>query len=59
MQGKSYRDNNSKLKLVFKYLRNSIIKLKAEKCQFLVSEVDLLGYHVNRNDIQPSPDKVL
>ena len=46
------------LELVFARLREAGLRLKPTKCFFVLEEIKLLGYIVNRDGIHTDPEKV-
>ena len=46
------------LEEVFKWLVNSNLSLRVDKCQLGFKEISLLGYIVNGNEIRPDPANV-
>ena len=47
-----------RLKQVFQIFRECGLKLKREKCQFAVENVEFLGFQISKNGIQPLAEKV-
>ena len=46
------------LKQVFERFSASGIAINSNKCRFGVSELDFLGYHIDKDVITPLPEKV-
>lgn len=56
--GKTCAEHLSTLDTVLARLSDSGIRLKRDKCYFLAEEVTYLGHRINKDGIQPVPDKV-
>jgi hypothetical protein len=54
---KSLADHDAKLWQVFDRLRESNLKLKPEKCEFLRKEVSYLGHAISENGVLPDTTK--
>ena len=46
------------LEEVFRWIKDTDLKIKCSKCEFFKSKVHYLGYLVGANSIQPLPEKV-
>ena len=51
---KTISEHDSILRQVLKWLFDKGIALNKEKCQFALTEIDFLGYHLNATGIAPS-----
>ncbi len=51
-------DHLLKLRKIFQRLRESNLKLKLQKCEFLKKEMEWLGHHISGEGIRPSELKV-
>ena len=51
MASKSFQDHIKALEEVLKWLMDSNLSLRADKCHLALKEMSLLGYIVNRNNI--------
>lgn len=56
--GKSREEHNTRLELVLKRLKTNNANLNKEKCRWAVSQVEILGFLVDGEGIQPAPSKV-
>ena len=56
--GKTIEEHLSNLKAVLTRLEESGIKLKRNKCSFLLPSVEYLGHHISADGVQPTPEKV-
>ena len=56
--GKSIPDHLSNLGAVLTRLEEVGVKLKRNKCSFLLPSVEFLGYHISAKGIQPTTQKV-
>ena len=54
---KSLADHDAKIRQVFDRLRESNLKLKLEKCEFLRKEVSYLGHVISENGVLPDKTK--
>nr|CAI5823027.1 unnamed protein product [Callosobruchus analis] len=54
----SLTEHISNLKLVFRKLRESKLKIQPDKCEFLRKEVEFLGHIVTTEGIKPNPKKI-
>jgi len=54
---KSLADHDAKIRQVFDRLRESNLKLKPEKCEFLRKEVSYLGHVISENGVLPDKTK--
>ena len=54
---KSLLEHDSKVRLVFDRFRESNLKLKPEKCEFLRKEVSYLGHVISENGVLPDETK--
>jgi hypothetical protein len=54
---KSLADHDTKIRQVFNRLRESNLKLKPEKCEFLRKEVSYLGHIILENGVLPDKTK--
>ncbi|KAL1256562.1 hypothetical protein QQF64_012107 [Cirrhinus molitorella] len=54
----TFADHLGRLETVFKRLRDTGLKIKVEKCNFLQSEVRFLGHQVSAQGVSTDPDKV-
>lgn len=55
---KDYQSHLETLREIFECLRKANITLKPSKCQFLNTEIDLLGYKINQEGIQTNPNLI-
>ena len=53
----SWSNHMSHLKALFKKCKEFKLYLKASKCQFGLTELEILGFHISREKIKPSLDK--
>ncbi|XP_063954090.1 uncharacterized protein K02A2.6-like [Lytechinus pictus] len=56
--GSSEAEHLNNLEQVLKRLKNAGLRLKREKCEFLVKEVKYLGHMVSAEGLQPTEDRV-
>lgn len=56
--GSSLEDHNRKLKNVFSRLRNSNLKLRPDKCEFLNKSCNYLGHVISDKGLLPNPNKI-
>ena len=56
--GKNEGEHMSNLKELLNWLRQSGLRLKLAKCNFMVSSVDYLGYLIDKDGLHPLPEKV-
>ncbi|XP_013136418.1 PREDICTED: uncharacterized protein K02A2.6-like, partial [Papilio polytes] len=56
--GKSINEHLEALQEVFRRLHSSGLKLKTNKCVFLVNEIRYLGYIISRDGIKTDPTKI-
>lgn len=47
-------ENSEVLKLVFKLLTENLLELRLDKCVFLRTEIDFLGYQISEKGISPN-----
>lgn len=52
------QEHGEKLKEVFKRLSTAQLTVNKDKCQFIVKDVDFLGYRVTKNGTTPPAEKV-
>lgn len=55
---KTSEENFDILRRVFQLMVKNLLCLKLEKCSFLQSEIEYLGYLINENGIRPNPVNV-
>ena len=55
---KTFNEHIDRLEHVFTRLEESGLKIKLEKCKFLVKEVNYLGHIVSGEGVRPDPKKV-
>lgn len=51
-------DHLRRLTNIFERLRSANVRLKPNKCKFLVSEVKYLGHIISKDGLKPDPDKL-
>ena len=56
--GKSASEHLENLETVLNRLQSSGMRLKKEKCQFMLQEVDYLGHKLSREGLKPSSEKI-
>ena len=56
--GKSISEHLSNLGAVLKRLEAAGVKLKRDKCSFLLPSVEFLGHHISAKGIQPTEQKI-
>ena len=56
--GKTDQEHVTNLKKALETLKTAGFRLKMEKCQFFQTEVRYLGHIIDKNGIQPQPDKL-
>lgn len=56
--GEGEEQHFENLEQVFKTLENANMKVQLEKCKFLQSEVEFLGFIISKSGIKANPDKV-
>ena len=56
--GITMKDHLDHLEAVLTRLREAGMRLKKEKCQFLMSKVEYLGHVISSNGLEPSLSKV-
>ena len=56
--GKTIEEHLTNLSAVLQKLSAAGIKLKSEKCSFLLKEVEYLGHKISAQGLQPSMEKV-
>jgi len=54
----SLREHEIKFQKLINKLREAILKLQPEKCEFLRKEVSYLGHVINENGVHPDPKKI-
>ena len=47
------------LDTVLQHIYDSGLRLRADKCQFMVPEVSYLGFKMDKNGLHPLPDKII
>ena len=58
VMGKSITDHLKNLEVVLSRLEEPGVKLKRDKCSFLLPSVEFLGHHVSAKGVQPTTQKV-
>ena len=56
--GRTFAEHISRLSEVLQRIKESGLKLKPTKCQFLQREVTFLGHIVSKDGVRPNPDNV-
>lgn len=56
---KTIEEHLSKLRKVFQRLRNAGLTLKPSKCEYLKEKINVLGYSVSREGLQPDESKLI
>ena len=56
--GRSLKEHQDRLELVFERIRESGLKLQPDKCEFLRKETAYLGHVITENGIKPDPSKI-
>ena len=56
--GDSDQEHLTTLGVVLARLEEEGLRLKKQKCRFMVRSVDYLGYHIDKQGLSPIPDKV-
>lgn len=56
--GKTLEEHNDNLSKLFKRLRDTGLKLQADKCEFLKPELEYLGHLITASGIKPNPAKL-
>ena len=55
---KNYDEHLSHLRLILKELSDAGVQLKRAKCHFAKTEIELLGFNIDKDGIRPIPSKV-
>jgi hypothetical protein len=58
INGRNWREHNDTLRQILERLRKYNLKLRRDKCQFGVSEIEFLGHVVSNGNLKPQPAKV-
>ena len=56
--GSSHEEHMSNLKEVLSRLQEAGLRLRKDKCEFMVSSVKYLGHIIDANGLHPAPDKL-
>ena len=56
--GKTNQEHLNNLAAVLQRLAAADMKLKPEKCSFMLSEVEYLGHKISEKELQPTTQKV-
>ena len=56
--GASHEEHVSNLKEVLSRLQQAGLRLRKDKCEFMVSSVKYLGHIIDANGLHPAPDKL-
>ena len=56
--GKSIEEHNDRLMKVLARVKEAGLKLSADKCKFLKTEVNYLGHVINKEGVQTDPEKI-
>ena len=57
--GRTDDEHVANLDTVLQRIYDSGLRLRADKCQFMVPEVSYLGFKVDKNGLHPLPDKII
>ena len=58
IRGKDDDENLDTLNKVLSIIKDKGLKINKNKCQFLLSEIKIWGYKLNKQGSQPQPEKV-
>lgn len=58
IESTSQQEHAQHLKIVFQRLKDFSLRLNVSKCQFSMSELELLGHLIIQHDFKPTPEKV-
>ena len=56
--GQSMKEHNQDLAIVLQRLRELVLKIQPDKCEFLKPELEYLGHIVTAEGVKPNPKKI-
>ena len=56
--GQSMKEHNQDLAIVLQRLRELVLKIQPDKCEFLKPELEYLGHIVTAKGVKPDPKKI-